>query len=139
MIIDDANLPEISLVIPSPTPKVNKGSISPILKWAKAKIKEEIVIPKIIPNSLDKIGNKTPRKIISSNKGAKNVVVKNKRINENKLLLFNTISSKGLLPVWLLIKRFIIKETNKTKGIIIKNPLNPWNIASLIGKKFNWK
>ena len=29
---DDANFPEISLVIPSPTPKVNKGGISLILK-----------------------------------------------------------------------------------------------------------
>ena len=63
-------------------PKVNNGSISPILKWAKAKIKADIIIPKIIPNSLDKIGSNTPRKTTSSNKGAKNVVVKNKRINE---------------------------------------------------------
>ena len=94
----DDSLPEISLVIPSPMPKVNNGGISLILKCAKAKIKAEIVMPKIIPNSLDRIGSKTPRKIISSNNGAKNVVVTNKRINENKLLLFNTISSKGLLP-----------------------------------------
>ena len=36
------------------------------------------MIPKIIPNSLDKIGSKTPLKITSSNIGAKNVVVKNK-------------------------------------------------------------
>ena len=69
-------------MIPSPIPRVNNGSISLILKCAKAKINAEIVIPKIIPNSLDKIGNKTPRKIISSNNGAKNVVVKNKRMNE---------------------------------------------------------
>ncbi len=82
IITEDDNLPEISLVIPSPIPKVNNGSISLILKWAKAKIKAEIVIPKIIPNSLDKIGSKIPRKIISSNSGAKNVVVKNKRKNE---------------------------------------------------------
>ena len=53
-----------------------------MLKWAKAKIKAEIVIPKIIPKSLDSIGSKTPRKTTSSNNGAKNVVVKNKRINE---------------------------------------------------------
>ena len=79
---DDDNLPEISLVIPSPTPKVNNGGISLILKWAKAKLKAEIIIPKIIPNSLDKIGSKTPLKITSSNIGAKNVVVKNKRVNE---------------------------------------------------------
>ena len=82
MITEDDNLPEISLVIPSPIPKVNNGGISLILKWAKAKIKAEIAIPKIIPNSLDKIGSKTPLKISSSNNGAKNVVVKNKRINE---------------------------------------------------------
>ena len=81
IITEDANLPEIILVIPSPIPKVNNGGISLILKWAKAKIKAEIVIPKIIPNSLDKIGSKTPLKIISSNNGASNVVVKNKRIN----------------------------------------------------------
>ena len=79
---DDDNLPEISLVIPSPTPKVNNGGNSLILKWAKAKIKAEIIMPKTIPNSLDKIGSKTPLKITSSNNGAKNVVVKNKRINE---------------------------------------------------------
>ena len=79
---DDDNLPVISLVIPSPTPKVNNGGISLILKWAKANIKAEIIIPKIIPNSLDKIGSKTPLKITSSNNGAKNVVVKNKRIKE---------------------------------------------------------
>ena len=80
--IDDDNLPEISLVIPRPTPNVNNGGISLILKCAKAKIKAEIIIPKIIPNSLDKIGSKTPLKINSSNKGAKKVVVKNKRIND---------------------------------------------------------
>ena len=63
-------------------PKVNNGIISPILKCAKAKIKAEIVIPNIIPNSLDKIGSKTPLKITSSKIGAKNVVVKNKSANE---------------------------------------------------------
>ena len=82
IITEDDSLPEISLVIPSPIPSVNNGGISLMLKWAKAKIKAEIVIPKITPNSLDKIGNKTPLKIISSNNGAKNVVVKNKRKNE---------------------------------------------------------
>ena len=39
-------------------------------------------MPKIIPKSLDKIGSKIPRNIISSNKGAKSVVVKNKSMNE---------------------------------------------------------
>ena len=82
IITEDDSLPEINLVIPSPIPKVNNGGISLILKCAKAKIKAEIAIPKIIPNSLDKTGNKTPLKITSSNSGAKNVVVKNKRINE---------------------------------------------------------
>ena len=82
IITEEDNLPEIDLVIPSPIPKVNNGINSLILKWAKAKIKADIVTPKIIPNSLDKIGNKTPRKTTSSNKGAKTVVVKNKSINE---------------------------------------------------------
>ena len=82
IIIVDDNLPDISLVVPSPMPKVNNGIISLILKWAKAKIKAEIVMPKIIPNSLDKIGSKTPLKITSSNIGAKKVVVKNKSTNE---------------------------------------------------------
>ena len=39
-------------------------------------------MPKIIPKSLDKIGSKIPRKIISSNKGANSVVVKNKSMND---------------------------------------------------------
>ena len=82
MITEDDNLPEINLVVPSPMPKVNNGIISPILKWAKAKIKAEIAIPRIIPNSLDKTGSKTPLKITSSKIGARNVVVKNKRTNE---------------------------------------------------------
>ena len=88
----------MSLVIASPIPRVNKGGISLILKCAKAKINAEIIIPKVIPNFFDKIGSKTPLKITSSNNGAKNVVVKNKKINENKSLPLNTISSKGLLP-----------------------------------------
>tara|TARA_Y100000991_G_C21669770_1_gene220442 strand:+ start:276 stop:488 length:213 start_codon:yes stop_codon:yes gene_type:complete len=69
-------------VIPRPTPKTNNGGISAILKWANAKIKAEIAIPKITPNSLDNMGSKTPRNIISSKNGAKKVVVKNKRMNE---------------------------------------------------------
>ena len=98
IITEDDNFPEISLVIPKPKPNTNNGGISLKLKWAKAKINAEIAIPKIIPNSFDNIGSKTPRKINSSNNGAKSVVVKNKSINEIELLLFNTISSKGLLP-----------------------------------------
>ena len=82
IITEDDNLPEISLVIPSPIPNINNGGISLILKWSKAKIKAEIVIPKIIPNSLDKIGSRAPLKTTSSNSGANKVVVKNKRINE---------------------------------------------------------
>ena len=82
IITEDDSLPEISLVIASPIPRVNKGGNSLILKCAKAKINAEIIIPKVIPNSFDKIGSKTPRKITSSNNGAKNVVVKNKRKNE---------------------------------------------------------
>ena len=76
---DESKLPEATLVIPSPIPKTNNGGISPKLKWAKANIKAEINIPNIIPKSLERVGSKIPRKIISSNKGAKRVVVKNKR------------------------------------------------------------
>ena len=50
-----------------------------MLRWAKAKIKEEIKIPNVIPKSLDKIGNNVPLNIISSKSGAKTVVVMNKR------------------------------------------------------------
>ena len=38
-------------------------------------------MPKIIPKSLERVGSKIPRNIISSNKGAKLVVVTNKKIN----------------------------------------------------------
>ena len=79
---EESKLPEAILVIPSPIPKTNNGGISLILKCAKAKINAEIEMPKIIPKSLDKIGSKIPRNIISSNKGAKSVVVKNKSMNE---------------------------------------------------------
>ena len=68
--------------MPSPIPKTNNGGISLMLKCAIANIKAEIKTPKFLPKSLDIIGSKTPRNIISSNKGANNVVVKNKRINE---------------------------------------------------------
>ena len=63
-------------------PRTNNGGISPKLKWASAKIKAETTIPKIIPKSLERVGNKIPRNIISSNKGAMRVVVINKRIND---------------------------------------------------------
>ena len=82
IITEDNKLPEKILVIPSPIPRTNKGGISLILKWAVANIKAEIKIPKIIPKSLDRIGSKTPRNMISSKKGANRVVVKNKRDNE---------------------------------------------------------
>ena len=69
-------------MIPNPIPRTNNGGISPKLKWANAKIKAETMMPGIIPKSLERVGSKIPRNIISSNKGAKSVVVKNKRIND---------------------------------------------------------
>ena len=82
MMTDESKLPEATLVIPSPNPKTNNGGISPILKWAKANIKAETIIPQIIPKSLERVGNKTPRNITSSKKGARRVVVTNKIKNE---------------------------------------------------------
>ena len=82
MITEESKLPEAIRVIPSPIPRTNNGGISPKLKCAKAKIKAETMMPKIIPKSLERVGSKMPRNIISSNKGAKRVVVKNKRIND---------------------------------------------------------
>ena len=82
MITEENNLPDVSLTIPRPIPKIKSGGISLILRCAKAKINEDIVIPITIPRSLDNIGNNTPRKIISSNNGANTVVVKNKRVND---------------------------------------------------------
>ena len=79
---EESKLPEAILVIPSPIPRTNNGSISPKLKWAKAKIKAETMIPKIIPKSLERVGSKMPRNIVSSNRGAKRVVVKNNRKND---------------------------------------------------------
>ena len=79
---EESKLPEAILVIPNPIPRTNNGGISPKLKCAKAKIKAENIIPKSIPKSLERVGSKIPRNIISSNKGAKSVVVKNKRIND---------------------------------------------------------
>ena len=79
---EESKLPEAILVIPNPIPRTNNGGISPKLKWAKAKIKAETIIPKIFPRSLARVGSKIPRNIISSNKGANKVVVINKRIND---------------------------------------------------------
>ena len=69
-------------MIPNPIPRTNNGGISPKLKWAKAKIKAETIIPEITPKSLERVGSKIPRNIISSNRGAKIVVVTNNRKNE---------------------------------------------------------
>ena len=82
IITEESKLPEAILVIPNPIPRINNGGISPKLKWAKANMKAETIIPKIVPKSLERIGSKIPRNIISSNKGAKRVVVTNKRIND---------------------------------------------------------
>ena len=79
---EDNKLPETILVMPSPIPRTNNGGISPKLKWAKAKIKAETIMPKIIPKSLESVGSNIPRNIISSNKGAKRVVVRNNRIKD---------------------------------------------------------
>ena len=82
MITEENKLPEAILVIPNPIPKTNSGGISPKLKWANAKIKAETTMPEITPKSLERVGSKIPRNIISSNKGAKRVVVTNKRLND---------------------------------------------------------
>ena len=44
-------------------------------------------MPEITPKSLERVGSKIPRNIISSNKGANRVVVTNNRKNDKKLLL----------------------------------------------------
>ena len=82
MITEESKLPETILVTPNPIPKTNNGGISPKLKWAKAKIKAETMIPKITPKSLERVGSKIPRNIISSNRGANIVVVTNNRKND---------------------------------------------------------
>ena len=87
MITEEDKLPETILVTPNPMPKTKSGGNSLILKCANAKMNAETKIPIIIPKSLDNIGSKTPRNIISSNNGAKKVVVMNKRIKA-KLLFF---------------------------------------------------
>ena len=82
MITEENKLPEAILVIPKPIPKTNNGGISPKLKWANAKTKAETIIPEITPKSLDRVGSKIPRNIISSNRGANRVVVTNNRKND---------------------------------------------------------
>ena len=82
IITEENKLPEAILVIANPIPRTNNGGISPKLKWANAKIKAETMMPEIIPKSLDRVGSKIPRNIISSNKGAIWVVVTNNRKND---------------------------------------------------------
>ena len=79
--IEEANLPDNNLVVPSPTPKMNNGGNSLRLRCANAKIKAEERIPIRIPNSLAKTGNKTPLNTISSKNGASIVVVMNNKKN----------------------------------------------------------
>ena len=69
-------------MIPNPIPRTNNGGISPKLKCAKANIKAETKMPEITPKSLERVGSKMPRNIISSNRGVKRVVVTNNRKNE---------------------------------------------------------
>ena len=40
------------------------------------------MMPEITPKSLERVGSKIPRNIISSNKGASKVVVKNNKKND---------------------------------------------------------
>ena len=82
IITEENKLPEAILVIPNPIPKTNNGGISPKLKCASAKIKAETMIPAITPKSLESVGSKIPRNIISSKRGANRVVVINKRKND---------------------------------------------------------
>ena len=82
MMTEENKLPEAILVIPNPIPRTNKGGISPKLKWANAKIKAETIMPEMTPKSLERVGSKIPRNIISSNKGANRVVVTNNRKND---------------------------------------------------------
>ena len=82
MITEETKLPDAILVIPNPIPITNNGGISPKLKSAKAKIKAETMMPEITPRSLERVGSKIPRNIISSNRGANKVVVTNNRKND---------------------------------------------------------
>ena len=77
MITEENKLPEAILVIANPIPRTNNGGISPKLKWANAKIKAETMIPEITPKSLERVGSKIPRNIISSNKGANSSIICN--------------------------------------------------------------
>ena len=47
--IDEDNLPEINLVVAKPIPRTNNGGNSFKLRWANAKINEDIKIPIIFP------------------------------------------------------------------------------------------
>ncbi len=82
MITEESKLPEAILVIPNPIPRTNNGGISPKLRCANAKIKAETMMAEITPKSLERVGSKIPRNIISSNRGAKIVVVPNNRKND---------------------------------------------------------
>ena len=82
IITEENKLPEAILVIANPIPRTNNGGISPKLKWANAKIKAETMMPEITPKSLERVGSKIPRNIMSSNRGANRVVVKNNRKND---------------------------------------------------------
>ena len=82
IITEENKLPEEILVIPNPIPRTNNGGISPKLKWANAKIQAEAMMPVITPKSLERVGSKIPRNIISSNRGANRVVVINNRKND---------------------------------------------------------
>ena len=82
IITEENKLPEAILVMPNPIPRINNGGISPKLKWANAKIKAETMMPEITPKSLERVGSKIPRNIISSNRGANRVVVTNNRKND---------------------------------------------------------
>ena len=62
--------------MPNPIPRINSGGISPKLKWANAKIKAETIMPEITPKFLERVGSKIPRNIISSNRGAIELLLK---------------------------------------------------------------
>ena len=69
-------------MIANPIPKTNNGGISHKLKSANAKKKAETMMHEITPKSLERVGSKMPRNIISSNRGANRVVVTNNRKND---------------------------------------------------------
>jgi len=82
-------------VIPNPIPRTNNGGISPKLKWANAKIKAETMMPEITPKFLERVGSKIPRNIISSNRGANNVVVTNKEKMISNYYYLEQFPAKG--------------------------------------------